>query len=89
MEELCCGRIVHGRIVRGRIVALPFLVPLPWPDYIEEDMDDGEPDIPLILGADDATYEGTATFGQMAHHYGIGPMEWFHSEEARLCIFRC
>jgi hypothetical protein len=57
-------------------------------DYLEEDMDDEEPDIPLILGADDATYEGTVTFAQMAHHYGIGPMELFHSEEARLYIFR-
>lgn len=57
-------------------------------DYLEEDMDDGEPDIPLILGAEDATYEGNATFAQMAHHYGIGPMEWFHSEESRLYIFR-
>jgi hypothetical protein len=61
VEELCCGRIVHGRIVRGRIVrgrivALPSESSLDdfedqvddMSDYIEGDMDDGEPDIPLI-----------------------------------------
>ncbi len=42
MEELCCGRIVHGRIVcgrivRGRIVVDPLQIPLNGSTGITDD----------------------------------------------------